>query len=204
MSCDTPDPGHAHVIRAAAYRRERWRNGAGWTERILSLPGDGDGDWDLRLSIASIEQDAGFSRFDGVEREFVLLQGQGLQLAFADGRSVELQPPYPRVRFAGEDPPRAQLGEGPCKAFNLMWKRQAWQVQLLHRPLVGAMVFFSEPQVAWAIHLLGGQASFDPATGLPALAAGDTAWLPAGPRQRFALDGGGELLAVRIERVAEA
>jgi hypothetical protein len=28
--------------------------------------------------------------------------------------------------------------------------------------------------------------------------AGDTAWLAAGPRKRFALRGGGELLAIRL------
>jgi hypothetical protein len=60
------------------------------------------------------------------------------------------------------------------------------------------MLFFTEPEVAWAIHLLGGHAGFDAGSGLPDMAAGDTAWLGAGTRQRHAIDGGGELLAIRV------
>jgi hypothetical protein len=42
------------------------------------------------------------------------------------------------------------------------------------------MFFFCEPGVAWALHLLAGQAQFGADSGLPALQAGDTAWLAAG------------------------
>ena len=82
-----------------------------------------------------------------------------------------------------------------------MWRRDALNAELLHRPLVGSMLFFTEPQAAWAIHLLAGQAKFDDAT-LPPLQAGDTAWLGAGERRRYSLDGGGELLAIRITPTA--
>jgi hypothetical protein len=60
------------------------------------------------------------------------------------------------------------------------------------------MFFFTEPTTAWAIHLLAGQAEFEGDAGLPPLEAGDTAWLAAGARTRFALRGGGELLAIRL------
>ncbi|HEX7992014.1 MAG TPA: HutD family protein, partial [Stenotrophomonas sp.] len=90
----------SRVIHSALYQRERWRNGLGWTREILRLPEQGD--WQLRLSIAEIEQDAAFSAFPGVERELVLLQGEGLRLRFADGRCETLLPPYQRLRFAGE------------------------------------------------------------------------------------------------------
>jgi environmental stress-induced protein Ves len=186
----------AHVIAAQDYRRERWKNGLGWTREILRV-GEGE-QWLLRLSIAEIEQDAAFSAFPGVDRELVMLHGEGLRLRFADGRCHELLPPYQRLRFAGEDEVRGELIDGPTTDFNLMWRRDTVDAQLLHRPLVGPMMFFSEPGVAWAIHLLAGQATFDPTLGLPSLAAGDTAWLPAGGRRSFKLDGGGELLAIRV------
>ena len=60
----------SQVISSLDYRRERWRNGLGWTREILRLPAQGD-DWALRLSVAEIEQDAAFSAFPGVERELV-------------------------------------------------------------------------------------------------------------------------------------
>ncbi len=189
----------SRVIPSPLYQRERWRNGLGWTREILRLPEQGD--WQLRLSIAEIEQDAAFSAFPGVERELVLLQGEGLRLRFADGRCETLLPPYQRLRFAGEDEISGELVDGLTQDFNLMWRRDALQAELLHRPLVGNMLFFTEPQAAWAIHLLAGQAEFLGGV-LPALSAGDTAWLGAGERQRYTLSGGGELLAIRLTPAA--
>jgi hypothetical protein len=80
-----------------------------------------------------------------------------------------------------------------------MWKREAVEAQLWHRPLAGTMVLFVEPGEAWAIHQLAGQARFADDSGLDGLALGDTAILVAGDaRRRYVLDGGGELLLIRI------
>ncbi|MCE4373712.1 HutD/Ves family protein [Xanthomonas hortorum] len=244
----------SRVIPATDYRRERWRNQLGWTREILRL-GDADA-WSLRLSIAEIEQDAAFSAFPGIDRELVLLHGNGMRLRFGDGarvtctgssnnsnsgsgsgsgnkgdggssndgsgaargghdvgadggtdapgsseRSCDLLPPYQRVRFAGEEAVSATLLDGPTQDFNLMWRRDVLQAELLHRPLVGTMLFFADPGSAWALHLLAGQASFGRDSGLPPLVAGDTAWLSASSRTRYVLDGGGELLAIRVSPV---
>lgn len=116
-------------------------------------------------------------------------------------RWVDLVPPYQRVRFAGEEAVEAVLLDGPTQDFNLMWRRDVLQTELLHRPLVGTMLFFADPGSAWAIHLLAGHASFGRDSGLPPLAAGDTAWLSAATRTRYVLDGGGELLAIRVSPV---
>jgi len=185
------------VIHSVDYRRERWRNGLGWTREILRLPATGD-DWALRLSIAEIERDAAFSTFPGVERELVLLHGNGVRLRFDDGRVQEVLPPHGRVRFAGEDALHGELVDGVTHDFNLMWRRGLLAAEVLHRPIVGPMYFFTEPTVAWAIHLLAGQATFDADGGLPPMQQGDTAWLAAGERTRYALHGGGELLAIRV------
>lgn len=225
----------SRVIPAIEYHRERWRNRLGWTREILRL-GDAQR-WALRLSIAEIEQDAAFSAFPDVDRELVLLRGNGMRLdigaavgsedsglqdgapldpagnaipahgqvvvptpacAAGSARRVELLPPYQRVRFAGEDTVHATLLDGPTQDFNLMWRRDLLRAELLHRPLVGSMMFFADRDCAWAIHLLAGQASFGRESGLPPLAAGDTAWLSASARTRYLLDGGGELLAIRV------
>lgn len=196
MSTDTVLGAATRVIPSFEYRRERWRNGLGWTREILRVP-DND-DWQVRLSIAEIEQDAAFSSFPGIERELVLLRGEGLRLRFDDGTVHTLLPPHDRLRFAGEAEVSGELVDGLTHDFNLMWKREAVDAELLHRPLVGSMFFFTEPGAAWAIHLLAGQAAFEDHPDLPPLAAGDTAWLAAGARRRYALRGGGELLAIRL------
>ena len=190
----------SRVIPANEYRRVRWKNGTGWTREIARVPDHEE--WDWRLSIAEIEQDGPFSVFPGIDRELVLIRGNGLRLRFEDGEVRELQPPHERIRFAGERVVRGELLEGPTHDFNLMWRRDAIDAELLHRPLVGPMLFFTEPGTSWAIHLLAGQAHFDPASELPALWAGDTALLIAGDeRRRYALEGGGELLAIKLTRL---
>lgn len=194
-------PETSRVIPANEYRRERWKNGLGWTREIARVP-DSEA-WDWRLSIAEIERDAAFSAFPGIDRELVLLRGNGLRLRFDDGRVEELAPPHDRLRFAGEDAVAGELVDGPTHDFNLMWRRGAVRTELLHRPLVGPMLFFAEPGVRWVVHLIAGQAAFDADGGLGELCSGDSAILVAGEaRTRYALQGGGELLAIRIEDIA--
>lgn len=194
----------SRVIPANEYRRVRWKNGAGWTREIHAHPAPAPmHGWDWRLSIAEIEQDAPFSAFPGVDRELVLLSGNGLRLRFDDGALHALQPPHDRLRFAGERAVAGELVDGTTQDFNLMWRREAIDAQLWHRPLVGPMVVFAEPGEVWALYLIGGQARFADDSGLPDLAAGDTALLQAGDaRLRHVLDGAGELLVIRLCRRA--
>ncbi len=190
----------SRVIAANEYRRERWKNGTGWTREIVRVPDRAD--WDWRLSIAEIEQDGPFSTFPGVDRELVLMRGNGLRLCFEQGEVRELLPPHDRIRFPGERVVQGELIDGLTHDFNLMWRRDAVTAELLHRPLVGPMLFFTEPGVTWAIHMLAGQAVFDQASGLPPLWTGDTALLQDDHRRgRYALEGGGEVLAIKLRRL---
>lgn len=194
--------GRSWVIPANEYRRERWRNGSGWTREIHAhFPAGSRTEWAWRLSIAEIEQDAPFSVFPGIERELVLLSGNGLRLRFDDGEVRELHRPHDRLRFAGERAVTGELLDGPTQDFNLMWWRDAIHAQLWHRPLVGPMVVFAEPGTVWAIQLLAGHARFADDSGLPDLAAADTALLQAdGSRLRHVLDGAGEALLIRLQQ----
>jgi environmental stress-induced protein Ves len=185
------------ILRGQDYRRERWRNGAGWTRQVHAEPAaDGSAEWDWRLSIAEIDADAPFSAFPGVDRVLVLLHGNGMRLRFDDGEVHELLPPHDRLRFAGERALVGELVDGPTRDFNLMWRRDAIDASLWHRPLVGSMLVFVDPGETWALHVLAGQARID---GAESLAVGDSALLRAGgARRRFLLDGGGELLVMRL------
>lgn len=191
----------SRVIAADEYRRERWKNGLGWTREIARGADDDITDWSWRLSIAEIEQDAAFSRFPGIERELVLLSGNGMHLAFDDGERVLLEPPHGKLRFSGDRALQALLIDGPTQDFNLMWKPQMIDAQLRVRPLLGPMLFLVEPGSIWVVHLIAGQAVWNQDAGLPQLRANDTAILaPGSASGRFVLEGGGSLIAIKLTR----
>ena len=194
------------LIHANDYRRERWRNDLGWTREIArgepdaATPSDPSA-FAWRLSIAEIEHDCAFSLYPGCDRHLVLLSGNGMTLAFDDGKSIEVLPPHGRVAFAGERAPHCRLLDGTTHDFNVMVRRDRCCAQVLHRPLVGSMVFFAESGVSWAIYLLAGGARIKQADLL--LAPGDTVLLQdePGAAARQILDGAGEVLLVRLQRV---
>ncbi|MEP6633148.1 MAG: HutD family protein [Luteimonas sp.] len=189
----------SQIIPANEYRRVRWKNQLGWTREIVRVP-DRD-DWDWRLSIAEIEHDAAFSTFPGIERELVLLTGNGLRLRFDDGDTVALDPPHGRCRFDGARNVLGELVDGLTHDFNAMWRRDTITAELWHRPLVGPMVIFVELGTTWVVHLISGQASFADDSDLPALMAGDTALLEThGQRLRHVLEGSGEALLIKFVR----
>ncbi len=189
----------SRVIPANEYQRVRWKNGLGWTREIVRVP-DVD-HWDWRLSIAEIERDAEFSAFPGIDRELVLLSGNGLRIVFDDGDTHTLLLPHDQLRFAGERKARGELVDGSTHDFNLMWRRERLDARLWRRPLVGPMLLFAEPGTTWAVHLLSGRAAFADGSDLPPLEAGDSAVFEAGDgRLRHVLEGGGELLLAKLTR----
>lgn len=194
------DAAFARHLPANEYRRLRWRNGLGWTREIHAASrGAGEG-WDWRLSIAEIEADGPYSVFPGVQREQVLLAGEGLALDFGDGPERVLAPPHGRQRFSGEAAVQARLRAGRVEVFNLMWQDGRVAPQLWHRPLVGSMLLFVDPGAAWVVHVLAGQATVGGDHALPLLEMGDSAMLEAdAARRRCLIEGAGELLLIRIE-----
>lgn len=186
------------IVPANACRRERWKNGLGWTREIARGGGQGDG-FDWRLSIADIERDAAFSAFPGIDRTLVLLSGNGLRLRFGDGRVDTLLPPHGIARFAGEQALVGELLDGPTTDFNLMWRRGVVHAELWHRPMAGALVVFVDPGETWVVHVVAGSARFADGSHAPLLEQGDTALLRApGLRARSVVEGAGEALLVRI------
>ena len=189
---------HALHLPAFEYRRMRWKNNLGWTREIHRAPDRDDYDW--RVSIAEIDHDCAFSAFPGHDRVLVLLEGNGMRLHLADGDTQDLLPPHSRIAFRGEDELRCELIEGPTRDFNLIWRRDRVKAELLHRPLVGPMVFFPESGVQWLLYVLGGRARLKDRPDVAPLEQGDSLllWSAEGARERAILDGGAELLLARV------
>lgn len=189
----------ARHLPAFEYQRMRWKNNLGWTREIHRAPDHDDFDW--RVSVAEIDHDCPFSPFPEHDRILVLLEGNGMRLDFADGRKVELSPPHQRIAFRGEDELDCVLTDGRTRDFNLIWKRDRVRADVMHRPLVGPMLFFPEPGVQWLLYLIGGRARLKDRPDIAPLDGGDSLLLDANASEstRVILDGGGELLLARIE-----
>lgn len=118
--------------------RERWRNGAGWT-RAVAQQCDAEGGALLwRVSLAEIGQAAPFSRFEGLDRTTVLVQGGPVRLR-SDARCWDLRQPGDVASYPGE----LALANGEPGTQALFWNvmtrrgRVSAAVQVLPLPAHG-------------------------------------------------------------------
>lgn len=190
------------VIRASENRRVRWKNDGGWTTEIARDPADGDR-FRWRISIAEIERDGLFSSFPGIDRELLLLDGSGIELDIDDASPLRLTQRFERVRFSGEASVGCRLLAGRTRDFNVMADRAIVRADTFARPLVGSMVIFREAGVEWFVYVFAGHANARANAQEIALAAGDG--LHVDFREggsRIVIDGGGELLLVKLSAPA--
>jgi environmental stress-induced protein Ves len=109
------------ILRNADYPSRPWKNGGGTTRDILvSPPGAALDEFDWRLSLAQVDRDGPFSRFDEVDRTLVLLSG-AMTLHEPD-RCIELVRGEP-VEFPGERAIEAKVQGGATLDFNVMTRR---------------------------------------------------------------------------------
>jgi uncharacterized protein len=107
-----------NVVKLAEVKPVPWRNGGGTTRELLAWPDAGD--WKIRISIADVVADGPFSRFDGIERWFAVLEGEGVRLSFPSEVVHELRRDSEPLCFDGGDEVTAELIDGPTLDFNLM------------------------------------------------------------------------------------
>jgi len=101
-----------------------WKNGLGSTRKIAVHPAHaGMDDFIWRVSIANVDSAAPFSRFPGIDRHIVLLDGAGFTMQLDDDRNHALTTPYEPFVFPGEANVNVTLVDGPTRDFNLMVRR---------------------------------------------------------------------------------
>jgi environmental stress-induced protein Ves len=128
------------LLPAEGHVRMPWRNGGGETVEIASEPPQaGLTAFDWRVSIAQVARDGPFSRFPGVARTLVLLDGAGLRL---DGANVHhtLANRHAVLTLRGDDAVECSLLEGAVRIFNVMVRSP--------RPATVAIVTDSDVDVA--------------------------------------------------------
>ncbi len=96
-----------------------WRNRAGVTRELLAWPTPQD--WDWRISVAEVDKNGPFSRFQGVRRWFAVLGGAGVRLRLGE-QTHKLTAKSPPLCFDGDQACTCELIDGPTEDFNLMLK----------------------------------------------------------------------------------
>ena len=97
-----------------------WANGLGASYEVAS-DRNADGEWTWRIAIAPVVLDGPFSKLPGVDRELVVIEGNGMVLE-VDGESVECLPGRV-IRFSGDSTTVARLVDGPVVDLGLMTVR---------------------------------------------------------------------------------
>lgn len=119
-----------HRFRLRDLTASVWKNGGGVTREIACVPAHSNlGDFDWRVSVATIEADGPFSTFDDIDRTIMLLTGPGVRLSaptFEHRLSERLRP----FEFRGEEAVECEVLGGPSTDFNLMARRSRGSGQL--------------------------------------------------------------------------
>lgn len=179
-----------------------WKNGGGSTRQLLISPaGAGLDDFDYRVSLASVASDGPFSRFDGVDRQLLILQGAGLELKL-DGRgSLRLTPGDAPLAFAGETPAQSRLMDGPLTDFNVMTRRGRYQSRLDYLTVDDALELRADAELILLLALEDGAQILQNGHLMP-LAAWDAAVARRGETLRLHAARPLALLQVELEAIA--
>jgi environmental stress-induced protein Ves len=106
-----------NVVRLADIPATPWRNGGGVTRELAMWPDAGD--WAWRMSVADVDQSGPFSKFEGMERWFAVLEGAGVQLDVA-GVPHRITAADAPLFFDGGAATGCELINGRTRDFNLM------------------------------------------------------------------------------------
>lgn len=129
-----------HIVRFADCPPSPWKNGGGITRQLLIRPAAANlDDFALRVSVADVDSDGPFSRFDGIDRTLTLLEGGGLQLQRDGAPLATLQTDSPLLHFAGEWPISSRRLAGKVRDFNIMTRRSRCRHRAERLSLYGSL-----------------------------------------------------------------
>lgn len=103
-----------------------WKNGGGSTQELACWPPGADmNSFEWRVSLATVDRPGPFSVFPGIDRQIMLLSGDGLHLR-SPGWEHRLEARWQPFAFSGDDAVDGAMLGGTSKDFNLMVRRGAW------------------------------------------------------------------------------
>lgn len=108
------------ILNSDSFNEMPWKNGGGTTKELFRIPNrENPEQFYFRISVATVHQDGPFSKFPGVDRFLMLLEGQGFVL----NRSIRFEKPLDQLNFKGEEDIQCELINGSSSDFNVMTDR---------------------------------------------------------------------------------
>ena len=125
------------VQRFSEHLAMPWANGKG-TSYEISSDRDASNQWSWRVAIAPVVEDGPFSSLPGIDRQLVVIDGNGMELE-VDGKTVECLPSQV-VAFSGDATAYARLIDGPSVDLGLMTARDVIAGSLFVVTSVGGVI----------------------------------------------------------------
>ncbi len=129
-----------HTLLPASMRlAQPWKNGGGVTHEIAAHPPGADlATFGWRISTATVAAAGPFSKFPGVDRILLVLDGE-LALRIDGAPAQVLRPGDAPLAFPGDIPVEADLVAGPVTDLNIMVRRGAWMAEVRRIMVDGPM-----------------------------------------------------------------
>lgn len=181
------------ILRWNELQAVPWKNGLGVTRELAREPEGERFVW--RLSIADVDGDGPFSRFDGMRRILAVVAGKGMELTSASFTlEADLGAP---VQFDGALDITARLRGGPVRDLNLIFDPQlcSGHVSVLAQRESRSLLC-GDRQVL-AVHCMSGGVALNTSERLQ---KGDTAFLDQ-RRCEVGMAPASQALLVKIERL---
>ena len=160
-----------HFFDLATTPSMPWKNGGGSTQELACWPPGADmNSFEWRVSLATVDRPGPFSVFAGIDRQIMLLGGDGLHLR-SPGWEHRLDRRWQPFAFSGDDAVDGAMLGSTSKDFNLMLRRGAWR---------GALQVVRDAQVPAAA-----------SAGLCMVLQGEWRWLEQGSESRALQSGQG-------------
>ena len=146
-----------------------WRNGQGVSWEIAACKQEGAADFSWRFAKARIDHDVAFSVYPGMDRIFMMIEGQGMDLEFEGGKVLQVHEKFVPHEFSCDVPLVCKLKGGPSLDLNLFTARDKFQADCEVVIVDGELQFNFQNQIT-LIYVLEGSC----AVAGHLLAAGDT------------------------------
>ena len=117
------------LIRQTEMAEGLWRNGMGVSWEIASRKEQGTADFSWRFAKARIDRDVPFSIYPGIDRVFMQISGNGLDLEFEGGHILQVHESNVPHAFPCDVPLNCKLRDGPCFDLNLFTARGVYHAE---------------------------------------------------------------------------